>query len=273
MKKFVFLSAVAGAMMLVANNASAVMGLLTITGTAQSQSYDKDNFPVIQQNSFNQKNVLFILSQATGDTSITNKPTQIYFDPDTNNTAATTWEASNDEGISPVYGIFYYSNSVSGLVRLDGTNGLGEYYSYMEFDYYNSFDQQVGHIEAFWNPEAMEYNSVATESHSQNAWTQVGNAILYIHSDPGAFNILGPAGDSEPSAFYVANNSVYPDFLQAYAVVIHGAITYKMTFSQSKGLGLTQESFTLKGSGDLDYDYSTDVFNGTATFNGKGPNE
>ena len=268
MKKFVLLSAFVGAMMFAASNASAVMGLLTLSGTGQFQSTDKQDFPIIQKQTLAQKDLLFILSQATGDESITNKPTKIFFDPDAFNVEASTWATNNNNGSSAIYGIFYYSNAIAGLTRLDGTNIFGDYYSYMEFDFYNSINGELQDIEGFWNPSAMEYTTATTESHNQSSWTQVGNAILYVHSDPSEFNLLGNSGLDDPSAFYLANN--WFDFFQEYAVVIHGSITYKIVFNQNDTV---TESFTLKGSGDINYSDNPGTFNGTATFTGKGPNE
>ena len=168
MKKFVLMSAFVGAMMLIASNASAVMGLLTFSGTGQFQSTNKQDFAAIQKRSLSQKDLLFILAQATGDQSITNKPTKIFFDPDAFNSAASGWASTNGVGNSEVYGIFYYSNSVAGLTRLDGVDGSGTYYSYMEFDFYNSIDGELNDIEGFWNPYAMEFNTASAESPNES---------------------------------------------------------------------------------------------------------
>lgn len=273
MKKFVLSGAVAGAMILAASKATAVMGLFTISGTVQSQSQTSKDVPTIQKNSFTQKDLLFILEQGTGDASITNKPTKIFYDPDAYNSNIVQWVESNEGLTNSYYGIFYYSNSMAGLVKLDGftTN----YYSYMEFDYQNTLI--FGLMEGFWNPAAMEANSVY--STAGNSDTEIGNAILYVHSDPSKFNLLGewtssPYGvPSEsfgfPSAFFYANDA-YQGFYQAYAAVIHGPITFKLSFSQSHTNHIESESFTLKGSGDMNYNNTNATISGTATFTGKG---
>lgn len=104
MRKLTILSVVVGAAMFVASNASAVMGTITLSGISKFQAYstnivDKTNsdvLGVIKSYSINQKNLLFILEQGTTNTSITNKPTTIYYDPDAYNALATTWESVNE---------------------------------------------------------------------------------------------------------------------------------------------------------------------------------
>jgi hypothetical protein len=273
MKKLVILSAFLGAMMFIANNASAVMGTITVSGTAESQSSitnKNGTFDAIQKHAVSQKDLLFILAQATGDQTITNKTTKIYFDPDAYNALLSDQIAVSQGVTNNYYGIFYYSNSVAGLVRLDGTNNLG-YYSYMEFDYKNTLI--YGILEGFWNPGGMEANSV--DAQSSSGYTQNGNAILYIHSDRTLYNLLGRwngSPDGYPSAFYYANDA-YNGFQQDYAVIFHGVLAFKLSFSESKNVGMESESFTLKGSGDINYDQNDGTISGTVTFSGKGTND
>ena len=275
MKKFALISALAGAAMFITSNASAVMGTIAVSGTAELQSFTTnksgDTILVSLKRSVSQKDLLFILAKATGDTNITSKPTKIYYNPDAINTNLTIWVNNNETITNNIYGIFYYSNSVSGLVPLDGTNNAG-YYSFMEFDYNN----QNGQIEGFWNPGGMEANSVVNVSSTGTAASETGNAILYVHDNPLAFNLLGfwnfvhgnPLGT--PSKFYFANNSI-GEFAQDYAMVFHGAIVFNFSSSQSKGTNMVSESFTLKGSGDMNYNQTNGTINGTVTFSGKGP--
>ncbi len=272
MKKFALLSAVMAAMMFAASNASAVMGVFSLTATVETQgtvTNKSGTEPVIKKQSFSQNNLLFILEQGTGDTSITNKhvTTKIYYDPDALNTNATIW-AEGQGGSGNIFGIFYYSNSVSGLVPLDGVNG-GQYYSYMELDFFNSFDGFLGFTEGFWNPGAMEFNSVAGVTSS--SFTEDGNAIFYVHEEKLAFNLLGNWNQGDSSAFYLANDWNGP--YSAYALVIHGTITFKISVSQSKNVETESESFSLKGSGDGIFNDIDGVVTGTATFTGKGPDD
>ena len=261
-------------MMLIACHAPAVMCTVTVSGAAESQSLDKQGFHIIQKNSFIQKNLLFILAQATGDPTITNQPTKIYYDPDAYNINLTQWLSVQDGDTNSYFGIFYYSNSVAGLVQLDGTDGLGQYYSYMEFDYQNTL---IGNArEGFWNPAGMEANSAYTENHNGESFAGDGNAILYIHNDPSKFNLLGNWDGSVagyPSAFYFANDAYNNSFQQSYAVVLHGTVSSKISFSLSKSAELESESFTLKGSGDINYNHADGTMTGTVTITGKGPAE
>ncbi len=275
MKKFALISALAGAAMFIASNASAVMGTIAVSGTAELQSFTTnksgDTILVGLKRSVSQKDLLFILAEATGDTNITSKPTKIYYDPDAINTNLTIWVNNNETITNNIYGIFYYSNSASGRVPLDGTNDAG-YYSYMEFDY----NSPNGQIEGFWNPGGMEANSVVNINSALTSVSETGNAILYVHDNPLAFDLLGfwnlvhsnPLGT--PSKFYFANNTV-DGFAQNYAMVFHGAIAFKLSSSVSKGTNIVSESFTLKGSGDMNYNQTNGTISGTATFSGKGP--
>jgi len=272
MKKFVLFGAIIGTAMFLANNASAVLGVFSLTATVQIQGYatnknNSDQTPVIKKQSFSQKDLLFILEQGTGDTTITNKlaNTKILFDPDAINANATAWVQSQG-GVETIFGVFYYTNSEAGIVPLDGVDGNGYYYSYMEFDFYNSLD---GYPEGFWNPNAMEYNSVVNSTGS--GATEAGNAILYIHENPYEYNLLGNWNQGAQSAFLFANdwNEDYSD----YALVIHGTITFKASLSQSKNVETESESFSLKGSGDGLFNDVDGVVTGTATFSGKGLDE
>ena len=243
MKKFAFLGAIVGAAMFITNNASAIMGTLTISGTAQIQSGDFTS----TKRSVAQKDVLFILAQATGDQSITNKPTKIFFDPDAFNTNLTAWINTFETNNSPIgtnaFGIFYYSNSVAGLVPLDGTHQDGAYYSYMEFDYNNPAGPLNGDSgpTGFWNQGGMEANSIININSSMTSVAVAGNAILYIHDNPNDFNLLGfwnlidgftPTGT--PSQFYLANDALPGGFTQNYAIVLHGATAFKYSGSNNK---------------------------------------
>ena len=279
MIKITLLSALVGAAMFIASNASAARGVLTISGTAEIQNEDFTS----TKRSVSQKDVLFILARATGDQSITNKPTKIYFDPSIN-TNSTAWINANETNNSFVstnsVGIFYYSNSVAGLVRLDGFAN-GAYYSYMELDYSIASIIQgstQGSSGGFWNQGAMEANSILNVNKTDTSITETGNAILYIHDNPSDFNLLGlwnladgftPTGT--PSRFYLANKALSGFTPQNYAIVLHGAVTFKYLINNnnSKQMQTVSESFTLKGSGDMDYNQTDGTISGTATFSSK----
>jgi hypothetical protein len=265
MRKFLLLGAALGAAIFTAGNASAVMGTLTISGTVQNQVTTKSDVPAIQNSSFSQKNLLFILEQATGDTSITNKTTKIYFDPDALNTNATSWESFN--GVNQnVYGIFYYSNSVSGLTRLDSGYD-GTYISYMEFDFYNSVDGELDWAEGFWNPDGMASTSVT--SFGNNSLTENGTAILYVHTTGDNIALPGLV-NTYTSTFYYANGLLGAP--QNDAAVIQGPITFKASINDKTEI--ETESFTIKGSGDIIYSGTDGIISsGTVTFSGKGPDE
>ena len=115
----------------------------------------------------------------------------------------------------------------------------------------------------------MELNSASTFSNS--GITEDGNAILYVHENPYNFNLLGNWDEAQPSSFFFANDW-FGDYSD-YALVIHGAFTFKISFSETKTAELESESLSLKGSGDGLFNDIDGVVTGTATFSGKGPNE
>ena len=236
-----------GAATVVTSNVYAIPGPVTVSGTALSQNV-KNSYDVVKTNTFNQKILLQVLAQATGDSSITNKKTTVYYDPEAFNENA----YDSNEGYE-FYGVFYYSNSVTGPdgVYLDGIDESGDYYSYIELDYYNWL---LDDNEGFWSGDNGAYNAIFGESKGKE--TAHSNALLYIHSDPYFYDL--PDAD-----YYYANDwdGVYQD----YAFVLQGAIKYGGTIS------LTSEttSGTLSGSGDGLYQDNEIVVHGTATFTAK----
>ncbi len=84
MKKLLLLSGVVAGLAFASSNALAVRGTVTISGTVLNQSEDAHSFNVMKSHGVSQKDLLFILAQATGDETITNKhvTTKIYYDPD-----------------------------------------------------------------------------------------------------------------------------------------------------------------------------------------------
>src|ERR1700690_349026 len=62
-----------GAVTFATSKVYALQGTLTLSGTALFQDYNTNkDFDVLKKHSINQKDFLFLLEQATGDTSITN---------------------------------------------------------------------------------------------------------------------------------------------------------------------------------------------------------
>ena len=245
-----------GAVTFASSRAFALQGTITVSGTALSQDANNQDFDVVKKNSITQKRLLFLLEQATGDTSITNKPTKIIYDPDAFNDDAyfSNQGGFNVEGGFDFYGIFYYSNSVSGRVQLDGTTSSNNYYSYIELDYENWVLERT---EGFWNPNTVEYNTIFADS--KNKATGNGNAILYVHSDPNLYNL--------PNGNQIYANT-WDDAFQQYALVFHGKMQFTQSFSNSNNN--EQESFNLTGTGDGVWDFDRLVVNGTVKFTAKG---
>lgn len=246
MKKFVLFSAIVAVLTFAASNARAVLGVFTISGTATLQTTNKDGSPLMKTQSVALQNVLTILEQGTGDVSLTNKhvTTKLYYDPDAyNDVAYTSLEGQSYGGtFGKFYGVFYYSNSVSGLVRLDGQDD-SDYYSYIELDYWNAI---TGLTEGFWNPTAMETDTVATKAANGLSAKATGNAILYVHSNPSyaCCDIVGM--ESNSPSFFFANDSL--GAYNSYAITIHGNTASTWTYN---GIGTVKETLKLTGSGDV----------------------
>lgn len=251
-----------GAATFATSTVQAVPCVVTISGTASYQDYNKNDDAVIKKHSISQKMVMQLLAIATGEPSITNKPTKLLYDPDVLNEAALD---SSEDFYS--YGVFYVTNSALGLYPLQGIDINGDYWSYIEMDSYildhNSWlEERLG----FSYPYVTEYNSVTTEG--KNSGSIIGNAILYIHSNRNYYDITG--ANSNQSSLYYANN--WDGYLQSYALVIRGLITAN---GSDNGTKMT-ESFSLQGSGDgLWYDSDLGhvplVISGKAKASGKGP--
>lgn len=249
----------AGMMLFVAGKASAVLGTCTISATASYQDYTTSHgAPIIKTHSVNQKLILQLLALATGDASITNHPTKLYYNPDAFNYNA--WDSN--EGYY-FYGEFYYSNSVAGLTALDGIDGFGDYYSYVELDSYVDNDYfPVDDVLGFANPDTVEFNAVGNEPYKGNSVSLTGNGLLYMHSNPYDYNL-------ENGDMFYANE--YYGAYQEYALVIRGTIQFKASVDSKE-----TESGTLTGSGDGMWwssgtGYQPLVIKGKASFSGKGP--
>ncbi len=219
MKKLLLVSGVVASLAFAASNALAVMQIFTLSGTATIQSEDAHNFDLMKSHGVTQKDLLFFLEQATGDTSITNKhvTTKIYYDPDAEDFQAydSNEGIGNGGSLPTFYGIFYYSNSVAGRVQLDGEDIFGDYYSYIELDYWNAI---YGRPEGFWNPYAMETDFLETISDSELNYQAKGNATLYVHSTGDEYDLLSVTGGVP--YFYVANDNY--GIYNTFSATIHG---------------------------------------------------
>lgn len=253
--KTLLCTAVAGAMAIAAGKVSAALGPITISGTASAQDYNSKDYAIIKPHGFNQKDILQLLAIATGDSSITNKPTKLLYNPDAVDWA---WYYSNQGSGSYHYGVFYYTNSTAGLVALSDYDGGGNYYSYIELDSYVGYDNMWG-VLGFGSADTTEYNYVYKEGNNSGSF--LGNAVLYIHSSPYDYNL--------PANHYYANN--YDGYYNQYALVIHGTLQA----SGSQTSTTLKENFQLQGSGDGVW-YTSDtghmplVIKGKASFSGKG---
>jgi hypothetical protein len=258
--KPILCAAMAGTMLFAAGKASAVLGPVTISGTASYQDYTKSkDAPIIKTASINLKLILQLLAQATANANITNHPTKIYYNPDGFNTNA----YNSLEGYY-FYGQFYYSNSVDGLVPLDGIDEFGDYYSYVELDSFVDYDwPPIDEVLGFANGDYTEFNAVANEPYKGHSLSVTGNGVLYIHINPYDYNL--PAAH-----MYYAGD--WDGVTQQYALAIHGIIK----FQAAKNGSTETVSGTITGSGDGMW-YSSDigniplVINGKASFSGKGP--
>jgi hypothetical protein len=236
-----------GAATLVTSNVYAMPGPVTLSGTALGQG-TKGGYDVVKKEKFNQKTLLQVLAIATGDSSITNNKTTVYYDPEPFNENA----YDSNEGYD-FYGVFYYSNSVTGpdVVYLDGIDESGDYYSYIELDYYNYL---LDDNEGFWTGDNGAYNSIVAES--KNKETINGNALLYIHSNPYDYDL--PDGN-----LYYAND--WDVLYQQYAIVLSGPIQYGGSENST-----SESTFgKLSGSGDGLFQGDDLVVSGKTSFKAK----
>jgi hypothetical protein len=261
--KILMCAVAVGAVTFATSKVHAVPCVVTISGTASYQDYDKNDNAIIKKQSINQKLILQLLAIATGDASITNKPTKLLYDPDAFNSAAYDSYADFYS-----YGVFYYTNSTAGLVALQGIDIDGYYWSYIELDSYVVYDWWVDENLGFSSPYGTEFNYAAKES--KNGVSLTGNGILFIHNYKYDYDLTG--ANSSYSQLYYANR--YYGTYNTYAMVIRGLISFTGSESGSK----ETDSISLQGSGDglwysSDMGYIPLVISGKATMSGKGPAE
>jgi hypothetical protein len=271
--KILLVVIMAGIVAFAAGKASAVQGTVTISGTASFQDYTPDDCAIVKNHKIDQRLILQMLAEATGDASITNKPTRLIYDPDAVDTA---WSISDQyDGVQ--YGVFYYSNSVAGLKKLSGaeywedgfwllgiwirTDSGYNYYSYIELDSYGGSGWGFSSPLGFAHPYYTEYSQMAKEG--STSVSLAGHATLYVHSGRYNYNL--------PSRHFYANNCY--GYYNTRAIAIHGLINLK---GDDKGSTISQ-SFTLQGTGDGVW-YEPDmgqfplmISKGSVKFQGTGP--
>jgi hypothetical protein len=246
-----------GAMIFAAGNASAVLGVVNVSGTALSETDTNPssgvNVAKVTKDGFKTKDILSLLADATGNGWFTNKGSQLVYDPDAFNAAATDeYNLLNTSAFS-VFGIFYVTNTIThDVFQLDGVDESDNYFSYIEFDSYPG-------NQGFWNDPSLGENSVRSGKADNNTGKSSSNAtlhgLLYIHSDPSQYDITDFPGSV---------------FLNNQALVIRGL----GTFSDSNNSTTQTEFFTLSGSGDGFFSTLADtspVITGIVTFKGQGP--
>jgi hypothetical protein len=200
----------------------------------------------VTKHSFNTKDILSLLAAATTNAWFTDKKSELVYDPDAYNAAASTNGYSYN-----VYGIFYVTNtSTHDVFRLDGFDGAN-YWSYIEFD---SYPGKLG----FWNDYGLGECSVESYKDNTNTGKDSGkttqHGLLYIHDDPSMYDIT-----DRPWYFFDNNN----------AIVIRGL----GTFSDSSTPTMEKESFSLGGSGDGMFSGDDVVIQGKVTFKAQGPSD
>lgn len=249
-----------GAMIFAAGKVSAIPGVVNVSGTVQSETDSINSSGVligkVTKKSFNTKYALNLLAQATafwfgGDQGwFTNKNSELVYDPEAYNDAATTNYSFN------VYGIFYVTNtSTHASYRLDGVSE--GYFSFVEFDSYG-FERLTDDGLGFWADPSLGENYVEKYKENDVKLTYSSTAtlpgLLYIHNDPYDYDITDNPGEL---------------FINTSALIIRGLGTFKYS-DNSK----TQtESFTLSGSGDGYFSSADDtrpVITGKVTFKSKG---
>jgi hypothetical protein len=246
-----------GTMIFAAGKVSAIPGVVNVSGTALSETDSNPSSGVsvgkVTKHGFKTKDVLSLLADATTNAWFTDKYSQLVYDPDAYN--------SDASGVYPynVYGIFYVTNtSTHAFTRLDGLDGEGYYYSYVEFDsygFYSLWEDGLG----FWHDSGLGENYAESYKENENKGTYSSNAtlqgLLYIHDDPYDYDITDFPGIN---------------FDNTNAIIIRGLGTFKYSDNSTT----ETELLTLSGSGDGYFSSSADsypVITGKVTFKAKGP--
>ncbi len=255
-----------GTMIFAAGKASAVLGVVNVSGAVLSDTNNNNVGPDIPgtgvyegkiiKHGFNTKKVLKLLADATGNGWFTNKASRLVYDPDVYNEAATAWYNTEFEYDDDIYGIFYVTNTTShDVYRLDGNDGEDGYYSYVEFD---SYDWELG----FWDNPTLGENYARSFKENENNNTYSSRertfGLLYIHDDPYDFDIA-----DYPYGIFDENDNAF---------IIRGLGVFNYGYTSTN----ETESFHLRGSGDGYFSDSYDaypVIKGIVTFRGKGQRE
>jgi hypothetical protein len=251
-------------MIFAAGKASAILGVVNVSGTALNETDSNPSSGVyvgkVTKQGFKTKDVLSLLAAGTGyylggdQTWFTDKKSQLVYDPDAYNDDASYWYSDYDYSL---YGIFYVTNtSTHDYYRLDGYDG--DYFSFVELDSYG-YERLTEDGLGFWRDPNLAENYVESYKRNDNTGkyssTATLHGLLYIHDDPYYFDIT-----DYPSYVFDNNN----------ALIIRGL----GTFNYSDNSKTETESFTLSGSGDgyfYDSDDTRPVITGKVTFKAKGP--
>jgi hypothetical protein len=206
MKKFVLLSAVAATVTFALSDALAKDLVLTVSGSAiiQKTNYDSSTSIEIgttENLSFNNKQIYSVLSDAVanasdsslGSISSATLPTDGYI-------------VFNPEGFDgEVFGTFYVTNKEGFSLQLSGTDGDGNYYSWIELDAQNTIHSLGDPVEYGWISTNIvaattvlnaPFNGVASykagdpgsSTPGTGKETDTSTALLYIHDDPYAYD-------------------------------------------------------------------------------------
>lgn len=252
--KTLFYTAVAGVLVISANKASAVPGIISVSAVISSEI---DTNPAagiytgyLVQKSINTKDILKLLANATTNSWFTNSNSRLMYDPQIINPEASAWKESTARGI------FWVTNTVThNYFRLDGNDVNTNYFSYVEFDFQGWSD---GFADSHWN-----HNSANKYNQNNNTGKETDNAMgggtFYVHDNPNAF------------AYPINFNDALSENDNAF--VLTGLV--KLNWQSNSTSGTATTTFHLSGGvGDATISgmpgYGP-ICTGTVSFNGSGP--
>jgi hypothetical protein len=256
MNKLIVFATIVSAVAVVTEATASPFGFFDVSGTIMTQTNYTSEWGVevgkILKARFNTKTVLALLADATQVGWFTNEGSALAYDPNAYNDEATAWYST--EHYYEVHGIFYVTNTIThDAYRLDGNDGANNYYSYIEFDC-------VPWLQGFWHSTPLGTNSVQKYKSNFNtsklsAGTVIQHALLYIHSNPYAFDIPG-----HPDAVFDNDN----------ALIIRGLGKFDWTYKSPR----RTMDIKVTGSGDGYFSGMDDpqvVVDGKFRFKGDGP--
>jgi len=277
MKKFVLSGIVAATLTVALASAWAKDPVLTVSGTAVIQKTNYENSSSVfigttASSSFNNKQVYNLISNAVANASSASfgaissaiLPANGYI----------AFNAQSFDG--QVSGIFYVTNKTGFFYQLSGTDGNGNYYSWIELDTQNN--NSLGNLADFgWGNTNIvgafpvseaPFNGVATINASDitgsGKETDTSTGLLYIHDDPYAYD------DADDPDIFWSNNllgqGLGNDFFGSNfnALEIRGIVTTSATY---KGFNAVTTTLSMTGTGNFvsQGNYESLVKTGTAT--------